>query len=265
MRILLGPAGSPARTTLEGIKVVRDLGLDAMEISFTHGIHMGIGLAKTVGKQAKEHDISLSIHAPYYINLASEDKTKIDGSRKRILDTCERGHHMGARKIIFHTAYYGSRTKEETMEIVKNEISKIIETINEKNWDVQLLPETAGKISQFGDLDELLKLSNETGCGICIDPAHLYARNQGRIDFREIIAKLKKIGNEHHFHFSGINYGPRGERNHVVMGKPSFEDFAKELLKNKMSATIISESPITWQDSIKMKGILSELGFTWNT
>ena len=266
MKILLGPAGSPSQSTLDGIRVVNDLGLHAMEVAFTHGIHMGIELAKQVGKEAKKYEVSLSIHAPYYINLTSTDRIKLKESRKRILDSCERGHIMGAKRIVFHTAYYGDRTKEETYDLVKKEIISLMEVIKEKEWDVELLPETAGKVSQFGDPDEIIKLSQETGCDICIDPAHIYARNNGNIDFSEMFDKLKELNKkELHFHFSGINYGPRGERNHLILDhNPSFEDFAKELLKRRISATIISESPITWQDSLKMKKILERLGYKFN-
>ena len=142
----------------------------------------------------------------------------------------------------------------------------MMKIIKEKAWDVELLPETAGRVSQFGDLDEIINLSLETGCNICIDPAHLYARNNGQIDFPEMFDKLEKLRKkEFHFHFSGINYGPMGERNHLVLDhSPSFEDFAKELLRRKVSATVISESPITWQDSLKMKKILEALGYKFN-
>lgn len=264
MEILLGPAGSPAKSTLDGIKVVHDLGLQAMEVAFTHGIHMGIELAKSVGNEAKRYDISLSIHAPYYINLTSTDRIKLKESKKRIIDTCERGHYMNARKIIFHAAYYGKRSREETYERVKKEIVSMMKVIGENGWNVALLPETMGRVSQFGDLDEIIQLSKETGCDMCIDPAHLYARNSGQIDFAETLDKLKETGKkEFHFHFSGINYGPRGERKHLVLDhNPSFEDFAKELLKRKVTATIISESPVTWQDSVKMKRIFHALGLT---
>src|SRR3989338_2094963 len=103
-QILLGPAGSPAASTLDGIAAVKQLGLQAMEVQFTHGIVMSLGLAERIC-DANKHGISLSIHAPYYITLASDEKAA--ASRKRILDSCERGHLMGAGRIVFHPGYYG--------------------------------------------------------------------------------------------------------------------------------------------------------------
>jgi len=263
MRILLGPAGSPARSTIEGLKVVHDLRLTAMEVAFTHGVKMGINTAKQIAEENKKYNISLSVHAPYYINLTSTDKIKLKESRKRILDSCERGHYMGAQRIVFHAAYYGSLSREKTYELVKNEIVGLLDKIKENKWGVELLPETSGKLAQFGSLDEIIMLSRDTRCNICIDPAHIYARNNGQIDFAEMFDKLKELNKkELHFHFSGINYGPRGERNHLILNsKPDFKEFAEELLKRSASATIISESPITWQDSLKMKNILEKLGY----
>lgn len=267
MQILLGPAGSPAKSTIEGLKFVHDVGLHAMEVAFTHGVRMGLELAKNIAEENKKYSISLSIHAPYYINLASVDKRKIKESRQRILDSCRRGHLMGAKKIVFHAAYYGKLSKEETYSKVLEEICTIMDDIKSNKWDTEILPETMGRLSQFGDIDELIQLAKDTGCCICVDPAHLYARNLGKIDFAEMFGKLKELKKkEIHFHFSGINYGPRGERNHLILdGKPSFEDFAKELLATKFTeATIISESPVTWQDSMKMKKVLEKLVYRFN-
>ena len=99
-KIRLGPAGSPGKSTLEGVQMVNDMGLQAMEVEFVRGVHMGIDLAREVGALAKKLDIELSIHAPYYINLASAEKKKIQESKKRILDSVERGHYLGARYVV---------------------------------------------------------------------------------------------------------------------------------------------------------------------
>jgi deoxyribonuclease IV len=263
MKILLGPAGSPAKSSMEGLKAVHDMGLGAMEVAFTHGVHMGIDTAKSIAEENEKYNISLSTHAPYYINLVSDDAKKIKASRQRILESCERAHHMGAKKVIFHAAYYGSLGKERVYTLVKEEISTMLDEIKENEWNVNLLPETMGRLAQFGDLEELIAMVKEARCSICIDPAHLYARYNGKIDFSDVFDKLARLKRkEFHFHFSGINYGERGEKNHLVLGAggPSFDDFAKELLKRKIDSTIISESPITWKDSLKMKKTLEKMG-----
>lgn len=263
--IKLGPAGSSGYGTLEGIKFVNEKGLHAMEVEFVRGVKMGNDLAKRCGKIAKELGIDLSIHAPYYINLASDDPEKRKASVKRILDSCERGHHLGATNIIFHAAYYGKHDKESVHDIVREAIIAMQKHIEKKGWKVKLAPETTGKGSQWGDLDETIKMVKETDCSFCVDFAHLYARNRGVIDYKKVMDKIETLKpklNHIQCHFSNIEYTMKGERRHLVLdGKPPFEPLAKELLSRKISATIISESPVTWEDSLKMKMIFEKLGY----
>jgi len=79
MPLLFGPAGVPhaskERSTAGGIKTVKELGLDAMEVQFVRGVKMGEETARNVGMVAESLGIVLSVHAPYYINLnAGEEK-----------------------------------------------------------------------------------------------------------------------------------------------------------------------------------------------
>lgn len=263
--IKLGPAGSPVSGTLEGIKKVKELGLQAMEVEFVRGVKMTNELAKQCGQVAKQTGIHLSIHAPYYINLASEEREKREASKKRILDSCERGHYLGATNVVFHAAYYGKLSSEHVFEIVKEAVEDMMSTIDSKNWNIQLAPETTGKGSQFGDMEELAKLRKETKCNLCVDFAHLYAKNRGIIDYGKVLdfVEEKIKPKELHCHFSGIIYTLKGERKHENMSsnKPPFKPLAQELLKRKLDAVIISESPVTWKDSLNMKEIFEKLGY----
>lgn len=266
--IKLGPAGSPLTSTFEGIGEVKRLGLQALEVQFTHGIKMGLELAKKVGEESKKHGIDLSIHGPYYINLLSEDPQKIKDSKKRILDSCERGSYFGTKEnptsMVFHPAYYGKLSKEEAFSRVLNEIEEMQEVLKENEWNSVLCPETSGKHSAFGTLDEIVEIANKTKTRFCIDLAHLYAKNMGKIDFSEVLDKIKKIKHPIHFQFSGIKYSEKGELNHLpIENNPPFEPFAKEIIERKVNCTIISESPITWKDSLKMKKTFEKLGHTW--
>ena len=109
----------------------------------------------------------------------------------------------------------------------------------------------------------------ETGCSLCVDFAHLYARQYGRIDYRGILEKLRPLMMKSlHCHFSGIEYTSKGEKNHVVLGEggPGFRGLAQEMLRQRQfrSITIISESPITWKDSLNMRKLLEGLGYTFS-
>jgi deoxyribonuclease-4 len=268
MKIYLGPAGIPTvskgGSTLDGIKTVKDLGLNSMEIEFVRGVKMGNDLAKQAGKLAKDLNISLSIHAPYFINLCNPAKS--EESEKRILQSCERAFYLGAKTVVFHPGYYGGLAKEKAYQLVKKSCSFMASYIKNKGWDVFLGLETTGKVSQFGTLDENIRISQEVkGCVPVVDWSHIFARNVGKINYREVIQKLEDLGFDHyHTHFSGIEYTIRGERNHMIIdhNKPPFKPLAEALLKSKLkSITIISESPILEQDSLKMKKIFESLGY----
>ena len=254
--IKLGPAGT-GEGTEEGLKRIKELGLDGVEIEFTYGVRMSVATAKKLGGVAKKLGLKLSVHAPYYINLASSEKEKIEASIKRILDSCERGHYLTAKYIVFHAAFYGKRSEEEVYQIVKKAILEMQQVIKKNKWNVVLAPETTGKRSQFGTLDELLRLNKETGCAFCVDFAHLLARN-GSIDYNEIIKKLKGF-KEVHCHFSGIEYTEKGERRHLVTEKKDIKNLFEKLLKSKTNFMIINESPDPLGDSVKSKKILEEL------
>jgi deoxyribonuclease-4 len=254
--IKIGPAGSGGLGNLKGIRKVARMKLDCMEVEFTYGVRMSLDDARAVGDLAKEKGIVLSVHAPYYINLASDEKEKIAASKKRILDSCERAAALGARNVVFHAGFYQKKTAPQTYRLIKKSIVEIQKKISKNKWKVILCPEITGKPSQFGSVEELLKLMRETGCGICVDFAHLYARCQGDIDYAGVLKGLPK---KFHAHFSGIEYGPKGERKHLKTTKKFFAPLAEALLKTRREVTLICESPQPHKDAAMMKRVVSAL------
>ena len=241
-------------------------GLNAMEIEFVHSVYMKKEMAKDVGRVAKELGVRLSIHAPYYINLSSEKKETIAASRKRIFDCADRGESMGADAIAIHSAFYGKTEKDEVFEVVKTQFLKILDEMRGAGIkDVKLGVETMAKQSQFGTLDEVLELHRQVKQVIpYIDWAHLFVRNQGSVDYGEVLDRLKKAGIRHiNSHFEGVKKNKKGEwvDIHEPIGNPSFEPLAEEVLKKKIDITIISESPVLEKDSLKMKGVFQKGGY----
>jgi deoxyribonuclease-4 len=253
--IRVGPAGSSGLGNLKGVRKVAEMGLDCMEVEFTYGVRMDLKTAKEVGALAKEKGVILSVHAPYYINLASDEKEKFIASKKLILDSCERAHVMGAANVTFHAGFYQNRTAEQTYHVIKKAVITMQKHILRKGWNVKLCPEVTGKPSQFGSLVELLRLKKEAGCGITVDFSHLYARQQGDIDYTRILKKLPK---EFHAHFSGIEYGPKGEKKHVRTTKKFFMPLAKALIKRNANVAIINESPQPYEDALMMKTVVTQ-------
>jgi deoxyribonuclease-4 len=254
--IRVGPAGSEGKGNLEGVKKVARMGLDCMEVEFTYGVRMRLEEAERVGELARSKGIVLSVHAPYYINLASDEEEKVNASKQRILASCERAQALGAQNVVFHAGFYQKKTAAKTYELIEREIVAIQNEIARKKWRVRLCPEVTGKPSQFGSLEEILRLMKDTGCGITVDFSHLFARQQGKINYAAILEALPE---KFHAHFSGIEYGDKGERKHIKTKKKFFEPLAIELVNKNLAVTLINESPQPYKDAAMMKRVLANI------
>ena len=270
--IIFGPAGiGGVKEAIFNLESFHKLGLKACEIAFTYGIYIKNDKdALEIGKKARELGIKLSIHAPYWLNLNSEDKEKIEASKKRILDCCKIGEIMGAEIVVFHAGFYSKMSKEETFQNIKRVVLEILSEIKKNNWKIKIAPETMGKINVFGSADEILRLVQETGCSFCLDFAHLWAREQGKISYSEIYNKFKNFSSIH-AHFSGIDFSDKGERSHKPTPEKEIEKLLSSLPRPQNSLeenfgaqkihkrfswnkdiTIINEAPNPIQDAEKM-------------
>ncbi|MBS3052840.1 MAG: TIM barrel protein [Candidatus Aenigmarchaeota archaeon] len=273
-KIFLGPAGIPTTTkggTLEGIKEVSRLGLNSIECEFVRGVRMKPELAREVGDLAKKLNIQLTIHAPYFINLCSKDKKTIEASKKMILDSADRGELMNAKAIAIHSAYYTGLNSKQALEKTKEGFMDILDKMKSEGIkNVKLGIETMARESQFGTLDETIELCKEARQLIpYIDWAHLFARNNGKIDYGEVFDKLKILKSDRIYsHFEGVKFDEKKKRFvdvHVpINSHPPFEPLAREILKRKIDITVISESPLLEHDSLKMKNIFEKLGYKFS-
>ena len=273
--IWLGPAGVPGmcrkRDTISGIRCVAELGLNAMEVEFVRGITLTQEAAGEASRVAKELGVRLSVHCPYFVNLCSPDRRKVEASKMRILESVRRAHAMGADIAVFHPGYYGGMSSEQAGRAVASAITDMISRMEAEGLeDVHLGLETTGKVTAFGTLDEIISICREfPGCRPVIDFAHIYARQGGRIDFAEIFEKLRPMRLDHlHTHFTAMEWKPAGqpgtgnERRHLPMraGDPQFRPLAEEILRRRLSITIIAESPVLELDSLEMKKVFEQLG-----
>lgn len=247
MGIKFGPAGI-GRT--KDIPIVLEkyhkLGLKAAEIPFTYQVWIKEQDAGRIRKEAEKNRIELSIHAPYWINLNSKEKEKIQKSKERIMKCCEVGHWLGVKKVVFHSGFYGEMNAENTFQNIKKAILDMQKNIKKNKWDVILCPEIMGKKNIFGSIEEISKLVNETKCGFCIDFAHVLARyNSYEMNkLKEHFPQAKW-----HCHFSGIEYGEKGEKYHKQTPEKEIEKLISILPEDK-DITIINESPTPIEDSV---------------
>jgi len=249
-KIRFGPAGlGPVKDAIENLKMYHKLGLRACEIAFTYGAYIkDKKKAIEIGKVAKSLGIKLSIHAPYWINLNSKEKEKIEASKQRILKSCEVGDWLGAFVVVFHPGFYAGIDKEQTYQNIKNAIIEMQKEIKSKGWKINLAPETTGKVNVFGSIDEISRLVKETCCDFCIDFAHILAREK-KIDYEKIKMLFREYKNWH-CHFSGIEYGEKGEKRHIKTNKDAWKKLFKGLPKDK-EIVIINESPFNVEDSVE--------------
>jgi deoxyribonuclease-4 len=247
VEIRFGPSGIGGKTdAIDNLELFSKIGLRACEIAFTYGVYFDKKIAEEVGKKAKELDINLSIHAPYYVNLNSSEKAKIVASKKRILDCCEIGNILSSgdskrkTKIVFHAGFYG-KNMEEAFGIIKKNIVDLMGIIKEKNWNVILCPEVMGKRNVFGSIDEISQLIKETGCSCCIDFAHILARYD-KYEFELARQKFENL-KSWHCHFSGIVYGDKGEKHHIHTEEKEWRQLFDFLRGIDKEITIVSEAP----------------------
>ena len=268
-KLLFGTAGIPISAkgsgTAGGIEEVRNLKLDVMELEFVRSINITRDKAPEVKEAAKKQNVILTCHAPYFINLNSVETKKVKASIQRILNSAGIANLCGGYSVCFHPGFYMKDTKEKEFETIKENIKKIVKTLQNEGIKLWLRPETTGKGSQFGSINELLDISAELDQVMpCVDFAHLHARSIGKIntydEFSEILQLIeKKIGKEAldnmHIHVAGINYGDKGERNHLNLKDSDFnyKELMKALKEFKCKGVLISESPNIEGDALLMK------------
>jgi deoxyribonuclease-4 len=276
-RVYIGPAGVPigarerkkSAGTLDGIRYVSEVGLNAMEVEFVQGVRMNREMAQEAGKLARELGVRLSVHAPYFINLCSEETEKVEASIRRLQESLDRGEAMGATVVVFHPAYYGKLGPEGCYNAVKDAVLRVLDWMRENGiTHVKLGLEVMARRNQFGSLEETFRLVKEVNhpqVVAVIDWGHVFARNGGTIDYRAVLNMWREYFGDQpmHTHFTCVKY--KGgewvdEHEPIDTNNPPFEPLARELAREDIEITIINESPLLEKDALKMKEVLVKYG-----
>lgn len=209
---------------------IKEIGLDGIELQCTYGIRMKEEQANLYRELASNHGLIITIHAPYYISLASQNSEVVERSKLEIKKAFELAKTIGAKRIIFHPgAGYGKTLKDR-----EDGLKRLIEALNSIKNDIdtkniKIYPEIGGKINQLGSLDEIIEIcKNVDYARPCIDLAHLHARELGSMNSKDkIVDVLKRIENElgrnilkeTHFHVYPVDYTSKGEKIHKAFGE----------------------------------------------
>ena len=263
MSAKFGPAGNaenfPYKSSADAPRWLGELGLDCYEYQCGKGVHVGEETARKVGKEAREHDIALSLHAPYFINLANPDPEALSKTIGYITGACLVADQMGAGRVVIHSGALMKRSRREALDIALGSIREVIRACDDAGFGhIALCPETMGKINQLGDLDEVLELCQVDRRLIpCVDFGHLYARTWGELDGREAMESILDriqgaLGEERasvfHSHFSHIEFTPNGgEKCHRTFADdggygPDWRPLAQAVAARGWSPTFICES-----------------------
>lgn len=266
--LLFGTAGIPHScegTTLDGIKAVKKLGLDAMELEFVRNINISKEMAPEVKDVAEKNNIVLTCHGQYFVNLNSLEDAKIQASVKRILDATQRAHDAGVWSICYHLAYYMGQDKSQVHDKVVVQTKAIRKILNDNGLKIWLRPETTGKETQWGNLLETLQLSQEVeGVLPCVDFSHLHARSVGKWntydEFKEQLTLIEQyVGREGldnmHIHLAGIAYGPKGEKNHLKLEESdmNYKDLCRVWKEFNIKGVVVCESPNIEMDALLLQ------------
>ena len=269
-----GPAGQadnyPGKGSTDYPAWLAERGLDAFEYQCGKGVHVGEAAARAVGEAARAHGVQLSLHAPYFINLANPDPESRKKTTGYVLAACRAADWMGAGRVTVHTGALMKRSRREALDIARETLREVLRACDGEGYGhITLCPETMGKINQLGDLDEVLELCQMDARLLpCIDFGHLYARSLGALEGKEATARTldqmeAALGADRasrfHSHFSKIAFTPNGgEKLHLTFGQADFgpdpAPLMEELARRGWSPTVICESAGTQDvDALAMK------------
>lgn len=258
-------AGVPLRASNKGyeagFKVLDEMNLDGLELEFVRGVRISDKSREAVGATNKV----ITAHAPFYVNLNAREEEKVEASVQRIIETAEVTNSLGGYSITFHAGFYLGQDAELVYNNIKSQIKIITDTLEKSNNKIWIRPETTGKATQWGDLEEIVRLSKEFETVLpCVDFSHLHARYNGISNtYDEFCAIFDKIGTEigsyalenFHAHIAGIEYGAKGEKKHLNLEESDFnyKDLLKAFKKFGVKGAVICESPNIEDDAKLLK------------
>jgi deoxyribonuclease-4 len=253
-------------------EILKESGLTALEYAAVHGLRTNEEKAKLIGKHAKLAKINMSLHAAYYINLASKSEETRTRSKDRLVKALKFAPLMGVKRIVFHPGTYGGLGSEDAHITIRDAMMEVWDRAGHLGGGAKLAPEIAGKINSFGSTEQIIRLCSELeSCIPTIDWAHLYARSQGVINdknqylrilrqFEDSLGKL--FVKNMHFHVSGIEFTQAGERSHKPLGKkwgPDILPLVEVVREVGYKPTFITETPEPLKGALYTKFLFEEL------
>jgi len=274
-----GTVGSPIGTPKKpggsagAIKFSKSIGLEALELGWVRAVRVSEATCDAIKQAGEAEGVKLSVHAPYFINL-NADVVEWPKSRQRLMDAAHYGNLAGCTDIVFHPGSYFERPPEEVLKVAIPRLQGCVDELRAGGNSVTLRPETMGKSAMLGSLEDTLEMSKAIkGVEPCLDFAHLHARpGNGSVNtydewssYLELYRKTlgKKALERLHIHLSGIEYGPKGEKNHLKLEEADLdlEALLCALKDFDCAGRILCESPVMEKDALIMLKAWKKVSF----
>ncbi len=270
--IRFGTVGTPLSApksggSAGGVGRIRELNLSALELAWVRGTtNIGDEVCARIRAAAEANEVALSVHATYYFNLNAETDEMWQAGRERLLQAARLGYKAGATDIIFHPGSYMKMAAPAAYAIARDRLAGIVDQLKKEKVAVILRPETMGKSAMLGTLEECISWSKEIENVLpCVDFAHLHARpGDGSFNsYAEFTDALRLIATglgerglkRMHIHFSGIEYGPKGEKKHLNLDEADikYKEFFKALADFGVAGRVMCETPNMEEGAVVMQ------------
>ncbi|HKY85079.1 MAG TPA: TIM barrel protein [Anaerolineales bacterium] len=274
---VFGTVGSPRSMppkpggSVGAVQHMAHLGLMALELGWVQSVRVTESTCDQIRQAAAAMGVSLSVHAPYYINL-NAGRAEWPKARRRLMDAAHYGNLAGATEIVFHPGSYFEASPEVVLKKALPRLQACLQDLRRAGNPVRLRPETMGKSAMLGSLEDVVTMSQEVeGVEPCLDFAHLHARpGDGSMNsYEEWLKALQtyqqRLGADSlrrlHIHLSGIEYGPKGERKHLRLVDSDLDlaPLLRALNDLGCGGRVLCESPVMEEDALLMKATWEQL------
>jgi bifunctional non-homologous end joining protein LigD len=264
-QVRFGVAGLRDPRDLEGsVRAAVEAGFSALEVQFVKEFTLKESEAQRLGPIAAQAGLALSVHAPYFAQLTTEDPDRLKLHLGALHHACHLGHLMGATVVVCHPGKASADPRR-----LHDRIDRALESLGPRieEFQIRLGLETPGRKSQFGSLGDLaLIVARHPFTTPVVDFAHIHALSGGSLVTQEAFAALFRYITEHfstehlwplHCHFTDNRFGDGGELTHVPYGEGTLRigHLARAAHDFDLALRIISEA--RWEDS--HRAMLEEL------
>ena len=258
-------------------------------VTMFYSIAENYGSLYNTGEIAKRMDVSLSIHAPYYIDLGVDPETAVSYTDKskdpeiaenyteeyaapsvvdRYIDSIRHSalilNALGGDTVVTSLGLYkgdSKKEREETDARIYENVAGLMGWWQEEGLRPKLGVEITGHKETFGSLDQVLDMCDQIeGLVPVLNFPHHHSRTGGSLketrDFIDLIEAVKPYCKDGIYsQFSGVEHADGEEKKYtpIKKGDLKFETLADALTEVRPEMTVISCSPLLEHDAMYMR------------